>query len=142
MQIEKIRDKIAASGLKVTPQRIAVYETMLNVDNHPTAEMIRKKVAQKNPSISLGTVYKTLESFVEKGLIKKIKTEEDVMRYDPILEKHHHLYCQKSNTIADYYDEELNQIIQDYFRKKQISNFKIEDVKLHIIGEFKENESK
>jgi len=138
MKVEKIRDKIANNGLKVTPQRISVYEAIISMDDHPTAEMIRKEVAKKIPSISLGTVYKTLEAFVEKGLIKKIKTEQDLMRYDPILEKHHHLYCQKTNTIADYYDEQLNQIIQDYFKQKDISNFKIEDVKVHIIGEFKE----
>jgi len=110
--------------------------------DHPTAEMIRKQVARKNPSISLATVYKTLETFVNKGLIKKIKTEEDVMRYDPILEKHHHLYCQKTETIADYYNDELNQMIKDYFRKHNIPNFEIEDVKLHIIGEFKGEENK
>lgn len=138
MKVERIRDKIANSGLKVTPQRISVYEAIISMDDHPTAEMIRKEVARKIPSISLGTVYKTLEAFVEKGLIKKIRTEEDVMRYDPVLEKHHHLYCQKSNTIADYYDEQLNQIIRDYFKEKDISNFKIEDVKVHIIGEFKD----
>jgi Fur family peroxide stress response transcriptional regulator len=138
MKVERIRDKIANSGLKVTPQRISVYEAIISMEDHPTAEMIRKEVAKKIPSISLGTVYKTLEAFVEKGLIKKIRTEEDVMRYDPVLEKHHHLYCQKSNTIADYYDEQLNRIIRDYFKNKDISNFKIEDVKIHIIGEFKD----
>jgi len=138
MEVEKIRDKIANSGLKVTPQRISVYEAIISMEDHPTAEMIREEVAKKMPSISLGTVYKTLESFVNKGLIKKIRTEEDVMRYDPVLAKHHHLYCQKTNTIADYYDKELNQIIRDYFKQKDISNFKIEDVKVHIIGEFKE----
>ena len=136
--IEKIRDRIAESGLKVTPQRIAVYEALLKINDHPTAEMIKEFVGRRNPSISLGTVYKTLETFLEKGLIGKVKTEDDVMRYDPILEKHHHLYCKKTNTIADYYDEELNQIIKEYLGKKQISNFKIEDIKLHIIGEFKE----
>lgn len=138
MKVEKIRDKIANSGLKVTPQRISVYEAIISIKDHPTAEMIRTEVAKKIPSISLGTVYKTLEAFVEKGLIKKIKTDQDVMRYDPVLKKHHHLYCQKTNTIADYYDEELNQILQDYFKQKDITNFKIEDVKVHIIGEFKE----
>jgi len=138
MKVEKIRDKIANSGLKVTPQRISVYEAIISMEDHPTAEMIRAEVAKKIPTISLGTVYKTLEVFVNKGLIKKIRTEEDVMRYDPVLEKHHHLYCQKTNTIADYYDEQLNQIIRDYFKQKDISNFKIEDVKVHIIGEFKE----
>ena len=138
MRIEEIRDKISESGLKVTPQRIAVYQAIVDMKDHPTAEMIKNHIAEKNPSISLATVYKTLEAFVNKNLIRKIKTEEDVMRYDPILEEHHHLYDQKNETIADYYNDELNQLIRDYFRKNDIPNFKIEDIKLHIIGEFKD----
>ncbi|MBS3808114.1 MAG: transcriptional repressor [Bacteroidales bacterium] len=136
MRIEEIRDKISESGLKVTPQRIAVYQAIMDMNDHPTAEMIKNHVARKNPSISLATVYKTLEAFVNKNLIRKIKTEEDLMRYDPILEEHHHLYDQKNETIADYYNDELNQLIRDYFKTNDIPNFKIEDIKLHIIGEF------
>ncbi len=135
-EIEKIRDRIAKSGLKVTPQRIAVYEALIKINNHPTAEMIKEHIEKKNPSISLGTIYKTLETFVSKGLIKKVKTEHDVMRYDPVLEKHHHLYCVKTDSIADYYDEELNELLREYFEKKDIPNFNIEDIKLHIIGKF------
>jgi Fur family peroxide stress response transcriptional regulator len=135
-EIEKIRDRIANSGLKVTPQRIAVYEALLKINDHPTAEMVRDYISNKNPSISLGTIYKTLETFVQKGLIKKVKTEEDVMRYDPVLDKHHHLYCVKTDNIADYYDEELNKLLKCYFEQKNIPNFQIEDIKLQIIGKF------
>jgi Fur family peroxide stress response transcriptional regulator len=135
-EIEKIRDRIAKSGLKVTPQRIAVYEALVEINDHPTAEMIKEYIEKKNPSISLGTIYKTLETFVDKELIEKVKTEHDVMRYDPVLEKHHHLYCLKTDSIADYYDEELNTLLKEYFEKKDIPNFKIEDIKLHIIGKF------
>jgi Fur family peroxide stress response transcriptional regulator len=134
--IKKIRDQISEKGLKVTPQRIAIYKALLDLEDHPTAEMVKKHVSKENPNISLGTVYKTLEVFVEKNLITKVKTEDDKMRYDPVLEEHHHLFCQRTESIGDYYDEELNQILQDYFQKKDIPNFKIKDIKLHIIGEF------
>ena len=132
----EIRKQISNSGLKVTPQRIAVYKALMDINDHPTAEMVKRHISKNNPSISQGTIYKTLESFVEKGLIEKIRTEDDVMRYEPVLENHHHLYCQKTESIADYYDDELNKLIFDYLKKKDIPNFKIEDIKLHIIGEF------
>jgi len=135
IQIKKIRDQLAESGLKVTPQRIALYDALLNINDHPTAEMIKEYVSKKNPSISQGTVYKTLEAFVDKGLITKVKTENDVMRYDSVKEKHHHLYDQKTDSIYDYYDDELNQLIYNHLKKKKIKNFKVEDIKLHIIGE-------
>ena len=139
-QIEKIRDKLSKSELKVTPQRMAIYEALLNINDHPTAEMIKDYVSKTNPSISLATVYKTLEVFVDKGLITRVKTENDVMRYDPIIEKHHHLYDQKTDSIYDYYDDELNQLIYNHLKKKKIKNFKVEDIKLHIIG--KSNDDK
>ncbi|MGM0532769.1 MAG: Fur family transcriptional regulator [Bacteroidota bacterium] len=140
LQVKKIRDKLAESGLKVTPQRIAVYEALLNIDDHPTAEMIKEYVSEKNPAISLGTVYKTLEALVGKGLITKVKTENDIMRYDPVIENHHHLYDQKTGSIYDYYDDELNDLIFNYLKKKKIKNFNIEDIKLHIIGETNEDQ--
>jgi len=69
----------------------------------------------------------------------KAKSDKDKMRYDAILEKHHHLYCFESDRIEDYFDDELNQIIEDYFEKKKIQSFEIEDIKVQIIGKFKKN---
>jgi len=137
VNIQKIRDKIAESGLKVTPQRIAVFDALMNMKAHPSAEMIKNYLKKSHPSVSLSTVYNILETFVKKGLIKKIKTENDIKRYDPILNKHHHLYCHKSDTIIDYYDEELDNLLREYFGDKNIPDFDIEDIKLHITGKSK-----
>jgi len=56
------------------------------------------------------------------------------MRYDAITRKHHHLYFSDSDRIEDYYNEELNKLIEDYFEEKKIPNFAIEEVKLQIVG--------
>ena len=61
------------------------------------------------------------------------------MRYDAIIEKHHHLYCSESDRIEDFYDDELNEIIDNYLKNKKIPNFKIEDIKLQIVGKFTDN---
>jgi Fur family peroxide stress response transcriptional regulator len=105
--------------------------------NHPTVDKIKEYVVKNHPNIAVGTIYKTLETFVEKGLVKKVKTEKDVMRYDAIMEKHHHLYCTESDKIADYFNDELNNLISDYFEKHHIPDFEINDIKLHIVGKFK-----
>jgi Fur family peroxide stress response transcriptional regulator len=76
---------------------------------------------------------------VEKGLINKVKTEKDVMRYDAFLENHHHLYSSDSDRIEDYLDDELNEILEKHFKKKDIPGFKIDNVKLQIIGKFLDN---
>jgi len=132
----KLEEILAQNGLKVTPQRIAVLDALIKIHEHPSADLIIDYIKKNHPNIAIGTVYKTLETFVEKGIVKKVKTEQDVMRYDTIMEKHHHLYCAESNRIEDYYDEELNQLLEIYFEKKEIDNFRIEDIKLQIVGTF------
>ena len=93
-------------------------------------------MVKNHPNIAVGTIYKTLETFVEKGLVKKVKTEKDVMRYDAILENHHHLYCEDTERIEDFFDDELDSQIDKYFQKKKIPNFNVKDIKLQIIGTF------
>jgi len=136
MKITEIVDKLAEKGMKITPQRIAILEAIVKLNNHPTAENIIEFIRTNNPNIATATVYKVLDALVENNLIRKVKTEADVMRYDAIMEKHHHLYCSESDRIEDYEDDDLNRLIEEYFEKKQIPGFKIEDVKLQINGKF------
>ena len=136
MKKEKHGIGLKDSNLKVTPQRIAVLEALNNLRDHPTADKIKEYVVKNHPNIAVGTIYKTLETFVEKGLVKKVKTDKDVMRYDAILDKHHHLYYEDTERIEDFFDDQLNELLEEYFRKKKIPNFKVKDIKLQIIGTF------
>jgi Fur family transcriptional regulator, peroxide stress response regulator len=123
-------------GLKVTPQRLAVLNAMEKLSGHPTADSIIEFIRRNHPNIAVGTVYKTLETFVEKGIFKKVKTEKDYMRYEITTMDHHHLYCSDSERIEDYHDDELNNLLKEYFTRKNIPNFKIEDLNLQITGRF------
>lgn len=134
MKITDIRNKLMGKGLKVTPQRISVLEAIYMLGNHPTAENIMEYIRNDHPNISTATVYKVLDALVSCGLINRVTTARDAMRYDAILESHHHLYFSDSDRIEDYKDEELNRILEAYFEKKNIPGFKIEDIKLQIIG--------
>ena len=134
--IALFREKLKEKGLKVTPQRVAIYEAIVTLKNHPTADNVIEYIKANHPNISIGTVYKVLESLVENALLKKVKTDKDLMRYDSVLSDHHHLYCSETQRIEDYDDEGLNQMISNYFKKKKIKNFTIQDVKLQITGKF------
>jgi len=134
--MKKISAILTSNGLKVTPQRIAILEAVTILKNHPTADNISEYVRQRHPNVAIGTIYKILETFVEKKIIKKVKTESDIMRYDAVKERHHHIYCTECDEIQDYFDEELDLLLENYFKTKRIPNFKIEDVKLQIIGKF------
>jgi Fur family peroxide stress response transcriptional regulator len=134
-----IREVLAKHGLKVTPQRVAVFQAFAVLKNHPGAENIIEYVRKNDPNISVGTVYKTLDTFVEKGMIRKVKTFGDVMRYEAALVKHHHLYTSDCSLIEDYYDDELNRLLEDYFKRKEIPGFQVEDIRIHLIGKFTDN---
>lgn len=92
-----LRDK----GYKITPQRLAVYETLARENVHPTAEVLFAKVAVKYPAMSLATVYKTLEILEKLGVINAINVGEDSFRFDAEMKDHHHVRCIKCGAVAD-----------------------------------------
>jgi Fur family peroxide stress response transcriptional regulator len=132
----EIQLKLKDRGLKVTPQRIAVLEAIYELKNHPTAENIIDYIRKTHRGIASGTVYRVLDVLVENHLIKKVKTERDVMRYDGILEHHHHLYCSECDKIEDYVDNELDELLKKYFSKKSFPGFHIDNIVLQIKGKF------
>jgi Fur family peroxide stress response transcriptional regulator len=132
MDLTDYKNLLVKHNLKVTPQRLTILEAIMQFNNHPTADMIIDKIKVLYPHIAVGTVYKTLDTFAQKGLITKVKTERDVMRYDPIVEPHHHLYDSETDQIEDYVDHDLDTLISDYFQKKHGLDFKIQSVSLHI----------
>lgn len=133
-----IIDKLKEKGLKVTPQRITIYEAVIKL-NHPSADNIIEYIKTNHPYISVATVYKVLDSFVENNILKRVKTEKDIMRYDAVLSDHHHLYCTETERIEDYQDEELTRLISDYLEKNKIKNFDIRNIQLQITGKFNDN---
>ncbi|NOY96327.1 MAG: transcriptional repressor [Chlorobi bacterium] len=137
MKKKEIRNKLIEKGLRVTPQRLAILEAIIMLSNHPTADNIIDFIKEHHPNIATGTVYKVLDALVENKLINKVKTDKDIMRYDAVMDKHHHLYSAESDRIEDYFNDDLNNLISEYFKRNKISDFEIEDIKLQIIGKFK-----
>lgn len=136
MKAEEISSRLNEKNLKVTPQRIAILEAIIKLNNHPTAENIIEYIRINHPNIATATVYKVLDALVSNELIKKVKTEKDIMRYDAVMEHHHHLYCSECDLIEDYHDEELNILLKEYFKKKNFPGFEIDDIVLQIRGTF------
>lgn len=133
---KEVRLKLQEAGLKITPQRLAILEAVDTLGDHPTAERIIEYIRESHPNIASGTVYKVLDVLVENRLIRRVKTEKDVMRYDGIMEEHHHLYCSESERIEDYWDNRLDELLHGYFEEKRIPGFRIEEIRLQIKGRF------
>jgi len=140
MTIGDLQIRLKEAGLRITPQRIAVLETVI-ASNHPTADQLLIRIRNTYPSVATGTIYKILETFVNKGIIRKIETQSGVMRYDAILLKHHHLQDENDNRIEDYFDDELDRLVKEHLAKKQIPEFEISDIKIQIIGKFSQRDA-
>ena len=98
MQVETtLRD----NGIQPSAQRVAVASYVLHTREHPSAELVFKRVRAQFPWISRATVYNTLNLFVEKGLLQRLTIAEDSVVFDPLLETHHHFIDEETGSIHD-----------------------------------------
>ena len=132
--LANLKNKLTEAGLKVTQQRLVILKAMYMSEEHPSAETVFGMLAQENPSLSLGTVYKTLDALAEKGLIRKVFCADGIKRFDIHTDPHAHLYCKTSDKILDFEDENLESMIRQYLAEKKFQNFAIEDIQLQITG--------
>lgn len=135
-KMEHFKKKLAENNLKVTTPRLVIYGSIANMKTHPTVDEVYNAIHNDYPSISLSTIYCTLETLAEYKIINKISNEQGLIRFDADTESHHHLYIENTQEIKDYYDEELDVILKEYFSKKKINNFNISEVKLEIKGNY------
>ena len=109
-RIDRFPTRCRQAGLKVTPQRIAVYNMLASTESHPTPEAIYSAVRPDLPSISLGTVYKILDQLNAKGMLRKIATADQAARYDARVDTHHHSICTACGRVDDVeLDEGMSQ---------------------------------
>lgn len=132
---QQIKEVLSSAGLKATHPRIAVLHELMVKDEHPSAEQLHERIRVQNPSVSLGSVYRILDKLVEANLAYRVANRSGTKRYDANLEPHSHIYCMNTEEIQDYRDQELTDMIREYLERKQITNFKIRDIKLQINGE-------
>jgi len=95
-------------GLKITPQRIAIYQELKSSKEHPSAITVFRKIRNYFLNISLGTVNSTLLTFAEIGLSKVVESSGEPKRFDPDLKPHHHFKCQKCGKIIDFYNDQYD----------------------------------
>jgi len=103
-------DKCAEKGLKITPQRSLIYDELTKAKDHPTADAIYKRVRKILANISFDTVYRTLLSFTEVGIVNLVEGYGEQKRFEPNLDQHHHFRCMKCHTIYDFENDAYNDI--------------------------------
>ena len=103
MTKESIITQLKEKGLKVTPQRMAIIEVLVEQrDLHPCARLVYKEAKKKKKSLSLSTAYATLNEFSRHGIIKTLQFDKMENRYETNREEHINLICERCKKILDY----------------------------------------
>ena len=104
--IEALRSK----GYKATPQRIAICRIALSSRAHPSAQQVYDSVKKIHPTVSLATVYKTLEVLRDLDLVQEINFPKGQARFDSCMNPHINLICLKCGNITDLDDTTAREI--------------------------------
>lgn len=107
---DEIRQQFKAKGVPLTHQRLAVYEELSGRHDHPSAESLYASLKKAYPSLSLATVYKTLQTLHDMGIVSRVDSPAAQARYDAIVETHHHAVCTGCGRIEDLFDPRLDSL--------------------------------
>lgn len=99
--LEKYVTILKQNQLKITPQRLAIMKYLDENRTHPTADRIYIDLKEKNPALSKTTVYNSVETLKEHGIIQSLTISGSELRYDFENKMHHHFLCKKCGTIID-----------------------------------------
>ena len=109
-KMDTFKTKCRKAGLKVTPQRMTVYQQLVKSKAHPSADMLYRKVRKILPNISLDTVNRTLLTLAEIGAAYIVEGSGDAKRFDGQLDNHQHFKCVKCKRIIDFYHKPFDNI--------------------------------
>jgi len=113
-QLKQMLDQFVTAcrkaGLKVTHQRTEIYRHLLLIADHPSAETLHKRLLPALPTISLDTVYRTLTTLEQHGLVARIQTAESQARFEAVCTPHHHLICSRCKKVVDFQWPAIDQL--------------------------------
>jgi Fur family peroxide stress response transcriptional regulator len=108
--MDLFRKKCRENGLRITPQRTAIYKELREAKDHPSVEAVFRRVRNSIPDISFDTVYRTLQSFTEIGVVNLVEGYGGPKRFDTDIDNHHHMRCMRCDRIIDFRSEEYDKI--------------------------------
>ena len=109
------------NGLKITPQRTAIYQELLKAKDHPSADIIYRRLVKKIPNISFDTVNRTLATFSKIGIANVVEGYGQPKRFDPDITIHHHFRCVQCDTIIDFHNKAYDNITVPQEIQKQFT---------------------
>jgi Fur family peroxide stress response transcriptional regulator len=116
-RLDRLMDRLKKRGLRMTPQRAAILRELVMDPNHPSVENLHQRLLLDYPSMSLATVYKTMNLLKEMGEVQELEFSNRENRFDGFIpEPHPHLICTRCGRIIDPEVPGLKPLIEDLVR--------------------------
>ena len=131
LQEHELIEKLHTCGLRATSQRLAIMQSLVESSSHPSAEDIYNRLKRSHPTLSLSTVYKTLQVIADMGALLTIETGTSSLRFDGHTHPHHHAICEKCRKV---HDVDFDKYPVDMNIKGVLQGFKVKSVKVIFNG--------
>ncbi|EKB45515.1 Peroxide operon regulator [Solibacillus isronensis B3W22] len=131
LHLKDALDTLKTTGVRITPQRHAILEYLIQSMIHPTADDIYKALCDKFPNMSVATVYNNLRVFREVGLVKELNYGDAASRFDFVTGDHYHMICDGCGKIVDFHYPGLNEVEQF---ASQVTGFQVNSHRLEVYG--------
>lgn len=109
-ELVTLKKALGDAGARMTPQRVEVYLEVAQAVDHPSVAEIHERVRERLPQISLDTVYRTLRTLAELGLVRQLTSSGEKSRFDSTAQPHHHFVCVKCGRTIDFESEAMDRI--------------------------------
>lgn len=130
--IEQSIERLKSSNIRITPQRYAILEYLIETDTHPTADEIYQQLVSRFPNMSVATVYNNLRLFIEQNLVKELNYGDSSSRFDFSSTQHYHAVCTICGKIEDVYYPGLEKVEQ---AAEDLTGFSITEHRLELYGQ-------
>lgn len=123
-----LRQTLAAHGFRVTHQRLEILRSVRALPGHPTVTEVFQAVRRNLPTVSIDTVYRTLWTFSDLGLLHPVTTQGEAVRFDADLHPHHHFTCTRCGSTTDFRNAALDalEIPEEARRLGAVSGYIVE----------------
>ena len=129
-KVSRLERLCTEKGMRMTEQRKLIARVLSEADDHPDVEEVFRRSNDKDPHISLSTVYRTVRLFEESGILERHDFGEGRARYEQVTRDHHdHLIDIKSGKVIEFMNEEIEELQQKVARQH---GFKIVGHKLEL----------
>jgi Fur family transcriptional regulator, peroxide stress response regulator len=129
--LEGTKQLFHSAGLALTHQRLVIFKELSRMHEHPTPESLYDRVKKKLPSLSLATVYNSVKTFAEHGLVREVSVHHGMLRFDGNTKPHHHLVCVECKRIEDIEEEDFEPV---KLKKPLPRGFAVHRVSVEVLG--------